>query len=110
MPAVMDPVATLPGGDPLILSGARSNAPFSRAGLEGLEADRALPEINPLRPQKERPPVADRIDQVQVLNPSSGTSASDAPPPPTSPPPTALPPLAPPPFATFRGGVDNRTT
>ena len=109
MPAAMDPMATLPGGDPLILSGARSNAPFSRAEQDTIEAQRAPPEIKPLRPQKERPPVADTVDQVQVLNPDSGTGESDAPPPPIPPPPTEAPPLAPP-FASFRGGVDNRTT
>jgi hypothetical protein len=103
----MDPKATLPQGDLLTLFQARSNSPFVQAELEshGVQLEQA--EVKPLRPKKERAPVADQVDQTQILNANFGASPPGAPAPPASPPPVAP---APPPFATFRGGVDNRTT
>ncbi len=110
MPAVMDPKASLPAGEPLTLSVARSNAPFSRAAL-GLPEVRQEPDVlKPLRPKKEPPPVADQVDQAQILNDHPAGGPPGAPPPPTAPPPVAPLPHAPPPFASFRGGVDNGTT
>ncbi|MEA3159818.1 MAG: hypothetical protein QOD95_1366 [Gammaproteobacteria bacterium] len=110
MPAAMDPKAVLPGGDILMLDNATSHAPFSLDA--GLAAD-ALPEkseFKPLRPKKEPPPVADQVDDTQVLNSSNAADALPAPPPPAVPPPLAPVAAAPPAAATFRGGVDNATT
>jgi len=106
--ALMDPNASLPSGDPLLLQQARSHAPFSpRPGITaGAREGAEQRELKPLRSPKERPPVADQVDYAQVLN------ALDAPPAA----PAARRSLAPPPAApaapltSFRGGVDNGTT
>jgi hypothetical protein len=106
--AVMDPKASLPRGDPLILQQARSHAPFSPPAGAMAEAfeSREQKELKPLRSPKERPPVADQVDSAQVLSPASPGPTALAAPPPLAPPPAAPPP----PLTSFRGGVDNGTT
>jgi hypothetical protein len=104
MAGKMDSSAALPSGDPLILETARKSAPFqARRGLET-----PLPTVEetqkPLRPPKERPPVADEVDPAQIL---SQAPSPPAPPTPTAP---AAAPLAPPPFVTIPGGIDNSTS
>jgi len=105
--APMEPKAALPAGDALILDKAKSNAPFSRERLAARSATARSVRVKPLRPAKERFPVATEADPAQLLStaPAGGQPPSGAAPmaPPT-------PPAAPPATTPFTGGADNRTT
>jgi hypothetical protein len=99
----MDPKAGLPTGQPLILQQARSSAPFSREATLAARERRREDEIKPLRPPKERQPVADEVDELQLLNAVGAANTIVATAPPVAPAAAGLP-------ATFLGGADNGTT
>ena len=99
----MDPKAGLPTGQPLILQQARSSAPFSREATLAAREGRREDEIKPLRPPKERQPVADEVDELQLLNAVGAANTIVATAPPVAPAAAGLP-------ATFLGGADNGTT
>lgn len=114
MPAgFMDPKAPLPAGDPLLLAIQRSSAPLSPQPRATLERVMRAAAPKPLRPRKERPPVAATVDLDQVRTGAPPQVHSVRPP---AAPPRASAPAAPPAAAgvptllgTFRGGQDNNT-
>jgi hypothetical protein len=63
----MDPAAALPVGDPLMLNPLRPNAPLTARGPATIAPGGGMASsVKPLRPIKERQPVATAIDLGQV--------------------------------------------
>jgi hypothetical protein len=103
MPAKMDPVPAVAPSDSLLLDQPARTAPYG-AELRALPlAQREQSEPKPLRPVKERPPVADAVDApLSIATAGAATIAV-----PAAAPGPAAPPAAP---AIFDGGADNGTT
>src|SRR5262245_7257665 len=95
----MDPRGVLPAGDPLLLTIQRSSAPLSPQPRVVVERALRFAAAKPLRPPKERHPVAATVDVAQVRSvtapplhsvpPAPPPRAPVAPPGPPSPPPPA---------------------
>ena len=111
MPGKMSPAAEAVAADSLLLDQPKSSAPFSAELAELAAEQHEQVTQKQLRPQKERAPVADAVDEGQVrdratterstvLRPPQGPAAPQAP----------AAPLAPGAPAAFAGGTDNNTT
>lgn len=111
--APMDPKASLPAGEPLLLSIQGSSAPLVR-GRAVTRAEASARGPKPLRSPKQRPPVATGIDRGQVWTPTAPAQVrAPTPPvgggPPRSPsaPAAGVPTLT---LTTFNGGRDDNTS
>jgi hypothetical protein len=104
--ARMDPAAGLPEGEVLILSPLAAAAPFAPrtgivAGFRALVQWAVPAPAKPLRPPKERHPVADSVDPGQVRGHEAPVTIEEVAPG------TAAPPSPPATLRTFVGGSDN---
>jgi hypothetical protein len=111
MPARMDPAPEIAATEALLLDQPKASAPFE-LGISRLAAEvREQFAVKPLRPPKERAPIAEAVDEQQVLDRASAAETVTLRPPPG--PGLALAPVAPPAPAapaTFAGGTDNGTS
>jgi hypothetical protein len=98
----MDPLAELPAGEPLILAAMQPSAPFGAGQRMAVAPGTTMGAPKPLRPRKERQPVATAIDSNQIQNASVASLRTISPQPQS----VVLPVMV----STFPGGQDNGTS
>ena len=113
--AAMDPRAPLPAGEPLLLTLQRASAPLSPQPRAAIEHAMRAASLKPLRPRKERAPVATTIDPDQVRGAGAAFAVHTVGPPvvtprvPTAPAPSPGGTSGPTLRLSFRGGLDDNT-